>query len=484
MTRYAILSIIILILVTSCRNESSNISRQPNIVILFIDDMGYADLSCYGNQLIRTPNIDKLAENGLTYTNFYVNSPICSPSRVALHTGNYPIRYRIHSYIASSKANNRRDMADFLDPESSTIAKTLKKNGYKTGHFGKWHMGGGRDLGDVPYPSEYGFDETLVGFEGIGNRVLTPGHGLSNASSKLGKGKIVWTEKFNTTHVYIDSALSFISKCSNAPFYVNLFPNDVHDPHQPDSLSVIKFKNITKNPYEQKFLAVLDELDHQIGRFMHGLDSMGKLDNTIVIFTSDNGPTDWPSYYDINEYPENYDARTYPPGSTGPYFGRKWSLYEGGIRMPFIISWPGHIEPGNTDQQTVMSAIDIYPSLCSLLGINYPDNLDGEDLSNSFFGTAKERNNPVFWEYGSCKGGSIEPGNEDFISPNLAIREGRWKLLIDADSTNAQLYDLINDPGERENISGSNPDIARDMANKILKWRRSMPVMIGEKRDQ
>lgn len=151
---------------------------NPNVVIIFIDDMGYADPSCFGNPMVKTPNIDALAEEGLKFTNFYVNSPICSPSRVALTTGRYPMRYSIHSYIASSRQNKARAMADYLEPSAPTFARTLQQNGYATGHFGKWHMGGGRDLGDVPLPMEYGYDKSLVSFEGIGDRVLFPDDGL------------------------------------------------------------------------------------------------------------------------------------------------------------------------------------------------------------------------------------------------------------------------------------------------------------------
>ncbi|MFC2112331.1 sulfatase [Bacteroidota bacterium] len=451
---------------------------KPNVVIIFIDDMGYADPSCFGNPIVKTPNIDALAEGGLKFTNFYVNSPICSPSRVALNTGRYPIRYSIHSYIASSDANHRRAMADFLDPTAPTLARTLQQNGYATGHFGKWHLGGGRDLGDVPHPTEYGFDKSLVSFEGIGNRVLFPNDGFCEQSAKLGRGEIIWAEKHTSTSIYVDSALAFVKNAGDRPFFVNFCPNDVHDPHLPTKEAQSAYQSLTENPFEQQFFAVLVELDRQIGRLISELDEMGQLENTIIVFTSDNGPTDWPLYYQPESYPENYKGELYPPGSAGNFFGRKWSLYEGGIRMPFIIWWKGQIPAGKTDDQTIMAAMDLFPSLCALLQTDYPDNLDGTDKSQALLGNPIQVIEPIMWEYASSTGGSILPGDTNLISPNLAIRESDWKLLINADSTEAKLFNLVQDPGETTNLVDEENEIASNMAAKVLAWRRTMPVAI------
>ena len=477
---FGFIVIIVLILLPSLTSNQQKNNKKPNIIIIFIDDMGYADPCCFGNPMINTPNIDAMADRGLILTNFYVNSPICSPSRVAINTGRYPMRYSIHSYIASSYQNESRDMADYLDPSAPTFARTLQQNGYATGHFGKWHMGGGRDLGDVPHPRKYGFDKSLVCFEGIGDRVLFPHDNLCKQSAKLGRGKIIWAEKHKSTSIYVDSALAFIKSNQNTPFFVNLCPNDVHDPHLPDTTMIEKYKSLTDNPFEQKFFAVLKELDNQIGRFINELDEMGLLENTIIVFTSDNGPTDWPFYYKQARYPDDYDGELYPPGFAGPFYGRKWSLYEGGIRMPFIIMWKDHIPTSRTDSTTVMAAMDLFPSLCSVLNIDYPGNLDGTDKSAALLGDPIEVKQPIMWEYSSNPGGSIKPGNKEFISPNLAIREGDWKLLINADSTGAQLYNLRTDPGEKNNLVDQEKTIAEKLAKQIISWRRSMPVSIPE----
>jgi arylsulfatase A-like enzyme len=465
-----------------CQCSGPGRPARPNIVIIFIDDMGYGDLSCYGNRAITTPNMDRLAENGIRFTSFYVNAPICSPSRVALNTGCYPMRYRIHSYIASSEQNQTRAMADFLDPSAATLARTLQQHGYATGHFGKWHMGGGRDLGNVPYPGAYGFDKTLVSFEGIGDRVLFPGDFLCEQSARLGRGEIIWAEKNRSTAIYVDSALAFIGRNTGKPFFVQLCPNDVHDPHLPDSAMLAGFATVTGNPWEQCFFAVLAEMDRQIGRFVDGLGELGVLDNTILILTSDNGPTDWPLYYDREQYPEGYSGELYPPGSTGRFFGRKWSLYEGGIRMPFMIRWNHQIRGGQTDETTVLAAMDLYPSILSILGMEVPSGIDGLDMSGALLGGPMERKEPVMWEYASNPGGSIQPGNGAFISPNLAIREGGWKLLINADHSDPQLFNLTDDPGEQHNLAGNEPEKVTEMAEKVIAWRKSMPVEVALRR--
>ena len=263
---------------------------RPNIVFIFSDDMGFADPSCFGNPLVKTPNIDRLAKEGIKLTNFYVNSPICSPSRVAVTTGQYPGRWKIHSYLNTRAGNRSRGMRDYLDSTAPTTAKKLKAQGYATAHFGKWHMGGGRDVDDAPLPQAYGFDESLVAFEGLGDRLLT---NRKNASVKLGHGRISFCNRWEKTEKYTDRAIDFIRRHKDQPFYVRLFPNDVHDPHVALPGSEEKWKSVTNNPWEQKFFAVLEEMDRQLGRLINEIDRLGLAEQTLIVFTSDNGPTDW-----------------------------------------------------------------------------------------------------------------------------------------------------------------------------------------------
>ncbi len=440
---------------------------KPNILFVFIDDMGYGDLSCYGNSAIQTPNIDRLAHEGIRFTQFYANSPVCSPSRVAMTTGQYPARWKIYSYLDSRQANRRRRMADFLDPHAPSLARQLKAAGYSTAHFGKWHMGGGRDVDNAPHPSAYGFEESSVTFEGLGDRLLINNDGLSQQSARLEQGQITWVDKRQISRIRVDQTLDFIRRYKDGPFYVNLWFNDVHDPHLPDPAEVEKFKKVSDNPYEQKFFAVLDEMDRQIGRVLDGLTEMGLDKNTLVILASDNGPTDWASYYK-----EGY----FPPGSAGPLRARKWSLYEGGIRMPFIVRWTGTIPAGKEDKTTVCCGVDLFPTVCSLAGAALPDgkSFDGEDISDSLLGTPIERKHPIFWYYPN----QPKPGKQEHISPTLAVRRGRWKLLVDPDGTQAQLYDLENDLREQQNKILEQQEIAQSLWEQMCIWAESIGIEV------
>lgn len=443
---------------------SQEASEPPNIVVLFIDDMGYADPSCFGNPAMKTPNIDRLATEGIKLTNFYVNSPICSASRVALTTGQYQQRYRIHSFLATRKSNRQRQMPNWLDPGAPTLAKLLKDRGYATAHFGKWHMGGGRDVGDAPLPQAYGFDESLVSFEGLGDRILWTKSGNQAQSWKHGRGEIVSMPKHKTTEAYVDRAIDFVKRHQSERFYVRVFPNDVHDEHLPSDEQCQKWAGASSNPPDIDFFAVLDEMDRQIGRLLDTLDELELAANTMVLFTSDNGPTDWPRYYEAG-----HDS----PGFTGPLFGRKWSLYEGGIRMPFLARWPRRIPAGVTDDTTLMAAIDIVPTLASMVGVEQlPQELDGIDMSQALLGTPIERQTPLFWEYGVL--GSIKPGKPEHVSPGLAMREGDWKLLMEPNGSSMQLFNLRSDIGESKNVVADHPERAARMQRRLGDWWNEM----------
>ena len=337
-----ILSLVAILLGFGTASAEESKGDRPNFVVIFIDDMGFADPGCFGNPLIRTPHIDKLAAEGIKLTNFYVNSPICSASRVALTTGQYQGRWKIHSFLNTRAGNANRGMADYLDPSAPTTAKKLKAAGYSTAHFGKWHMGGGRDVDDAPLPQAYGFDESLVSFEGLGDRIISNPKGVERARA-LGHGKVIPCERWERMQIQTDRAIDFVRRHRDEPFYVRLFPNDVHDAHVPRPGSADKFKSVSDDPYVRDFFAVLEEMDEHIGRLVATIDELNLGQKTLILFTSDNGPTDWPKKY-----------LTGPPaGFAGPYRGRKWSLFEGGIRMPFIARWTGTIPAGMEDNSSV-----------------------------------------------------------------------------------------------------------------------------------
>ena len=231
-------------------------TQRTNVLFVLIDDMGYGDLSCFGCTRVQTPQIDKLASEGIRFTQFYVSAPICSPSRVAFMTGQYPLRWRITSYLATRQEDRERGIADWLSPEAPTVARSLHDAGYYTAHVGKWHMGGQRDVGNAPLITQYGFDTSLTSFEGLGERVLPifdpePGqkefnHPPTKMSAALGGGPIHWVARHKVTETYVDRAIKEIDNAEklDKPFYLNLWPDDVHSPVQaPPALRRGQFTN-------------------------------------------------------------------------------------------------------------------------------------------------------------------------------------------------------------------------------------------------
>jgi arylsulfatase A-like enzyme len=436
-------------------------TEKPNILFILIDDLGFGDFGCTGNTEVPTPNIDRLASEGTLLTRFHVNSPICSPSRVAFTTGQYPQRWKIHSYLNSRAANKKRDMADFLSPDAPAVARAFKSSGYATAHFGKWHMGGGRDVGDAPLPQAYGFDESLTSFEGLGDRILPPGD-LSDQNAKLGRGNITRVLKHEQTGIYVDRAIGFMREHVNTPFYMHLWLNDVHDPFQPAPEDLAKFAGKGRSEEDRKFFAVLSQMDVQLGRLFRAIDDLGLSRRTMIVLTGDNGPTAWARYY---------KEGILPPGSTAGDRGRKWSLYEGGIRQPMITRWPGRIPAGRVDSSSVVAAIDYFPSITRIAGIKAPNvRFDGQDMSRALLGKGQKRKQPIIWEYRQ----DIKPGDPRDISPQLAIRDGAWKFLMNQDGSSAELYNLSSDPKESSNLASHEPRRVKAMRKQLENWMRQM----------
>ena len=480
-------------LLATCSSAIHAEDAPPNIVLIYVDDMGFGDIGCFRALGVpqpadktdadahypNTPHMDRLAEQGLRLTQFYTASPICSPSRVALTTGQYPARHLINSYLNSRQKNRARGMQDFLDPKVPTIARTFKQAGYATAHFGKWHMGGGRDVDDAPLPTEYGFDESLVSFEGLGDRILPPG-GLSNQSAKLGRGEITRVDKHEQTGIYVDRSLDFISRHQDSPFYLHLWLNDVHDGHRPAPGKEAEFAETAHNASEQRFFAVLTEMDRQIGRLVDQIDELGLGERTFILLTSDNGPTAWPHYYTNGEE---------PPGSTAGFRGRKWSLYEGGVRMPCIVRWTSTVPAGAINTDSAVCTLDLFPSLAAVAGIDLTKSLadqgvpatpssyfDGINISEALLGKPAIRTRPLYWEYGRGET-YLRPGHVFDASPNLALRDGKWKLLVNDDGSRLELYDFSQSITEFDNVAGRHQEVAASLKEQLLTWRRCLPAL-------
>lgn len=426
---------------------------RPNILFILVDDLGWGDVGCQGGVGVATPNIDSLARDGLRFTQYYAASPICSPSRVGLITGQYPQRWRIHSYLNTRKGNAGVHSADWLDPKAPSLARILREAGYATAHFGKWHLGGGRDVDDAPLPSAYGFDESLVNG--------TPLEGMGPATP-------AGTPRWKTTGLFIDRTLDFARrrKGLGKPFFINLWLSETHDAHVPRpedaALAVTGEKHDTaKNKQVNtfaKFQRTLIGLDRDLGRLLDGLREQGLERDTLVIFTGDNGP-----------------QPLYDRARVGGLRGQKWSLYEGGVRQPLLVRWPARVPAGQVNETTVLHAIDMLPTLSALAGAQFEGATDGEDLSTVLIGGTKPRARPMFWQYGAPGGPYLKPAALNDQSPPLAIRDGRWKLLIDQDGSGAELYDLVLDPRESKNLVAANRDVAKRLTDKVLAWRDTLP---------
>ena len=426
-------------------------ASRPNILFILTDDMGYGDIGCFGGHFAPTPNLDRLAREGIRFTQYYSASPICSPSRVGLTTGMFPARWNITSFLQTRVGNRACEQADFLDPRAPSLARTLKAMGYATGHFGKWHMGGGRDVTNAPLFAAYGFDEHAGTYESPEpDPDITATNWIWSPQDKV--------KRWDRTAFFVDKTLDFLRRHKGQPCYVNLWPDDVHTPWVPSQERLGLYPNGPEQ--ERKFRAVLDEYDHQMGRLFKGLAELGSEDRTLVIFASDNGPL--PSFRGSR---------------SGGLRGSKLSLYEGGVRLPFIVRWPGHVPAGRVDDQTVLAATDLFPSLCAIAGVPPPGiAFDGQNMSAALTGTPMPRTRPLFWEYGRNAKSFAYPRGAD-CSPNVAMREGDWKLLINADGSDLQLYDLKTDSKETTNVAEQHAEVAARLKEKALVWRKSLPKL-------
>jgi len=420
--------------------------QKPNIIFILTDDMGYGDISCF-NGTYQTPNIDQLAKEGIRLTHYYSASPVCSPSRTGLLTGQAPAKWHITNYLSDKKHNATCEQADFLDPSAPTIAKLFKANGYATGHFGKWHMGGGRDVKQAPNFDRYGFDEWNSTWESPDpDPLLTASDWIWSDQDSI--------KRWNRTAYFVDKTIAFLKKHRGTPCFINLWPDDVHTPWVPGGDYVKEYGS-----KEETFIPVLKEYDQQIGRLMKELKKEGLDKNTIVVFTSDNGP-----------------APNFRHDRSAGMRGAKVSLYEGGIRMPFMMSWPGHIKAAQLDTSSVVTANDMIPTLCKMAGIANTATTDGEDRSQVMMGKPVKRKRPIFWEYGRNDISFNYPPEND-RSPSIAMLQDNWKLLMNKDRSRIELYDIAKDPHETTNIAGDNKELVDTLGKALMDWWNGLPGM-------
>lgn len=406
-------------------------SQKPNIVFIYADDWGWGDLSCHGHSWLKTPNIDRLASQGIDFQQFNVNSPVCSPSRVSALTGYYPSRFGINGVFGGK--NPDPEMPDWLDPKAPTTARSLKAAGYRTAHFGKWHMG------DVPEISTYGFDESAV-YHGNGPKI--PLHEIGSYAAK------------------------FIEANKDRPFFVNVWLHESHTAHDPTPESLEKWKNLDEQ--KQIYAAVITDGDNEVGKVLDALEKAGVARNTIVVFSSDNGPesTGGPESKGLPGKFMTY----YSIGETGGLRGRKRSLFEGGVRTPFIVRWPGHAPAGLKNNTTVLSAVDLLPTFCAAAVVPFTEvpKVDGENMLAAFNGKTVLRTKPIFWKW---TGKDVEP---DWW-PRLAVRDGEWKLYMTADGKRVELHRLPVDRAESTDLAEKYPELVSRLSKMVLDWEITLP---------
>lgn len=449
------------------------VPAAPNIVFIFIDDIGWGDMSCYGSPHQTkaagpiTPNLDAIAAEGIRFTDGYVASPVCSPSRVGVLTGIEPCRFAIHDFLNNKGANDNRNMNDWLDEHTVTSARWFQRAGYATGMFGKWHMGGGRDVNDAPFPQDYGFDESLTSFEGMGDRILYLDdgvqHGLSQQNADV-PGSIEWVEWELGADKHTDAAIAFITDAVNEdrPFYVHVPHDDTHAPYDTDPGKENDFDHITTNTNGKLFLSELHELDKEIGRLVDAIDALGVADETLIVIVGDNGAPD-----------DNIETLL---NRNGGLRGGKKSIWEGGLRNPFIIRMPGTVPAGVVNTTTAVSTLDLFPTYCSMAGLPEPDApLAGENMHDVFLGATRPRATPMFWEFAT---------NPNIVAsgPKLAMREGDFKLLRDPDGSNRRLFDMTTNQEEddAENLIDDPSHAARvaSMEERLIAWYRE--ALLGQ----
>lgn len=435
---------------TSC-DKAAKVAQKPNVIIIYTDDMGWTDISAYGGQFTPTNNIDRIGKEGIQFMQYYSACPISSPSRVGVTTGMYPTEWGITTFLNDRATNRKNSSNDYLLANAPTMARAFKSGGYNTAHIGKWHMGGGRDVKDMPQITAYGYDEYVSTWESPDpDPLITASNWIWCDNDSI--------KRWQRTEYFVDKVLDFLKRHKDEPCFVTLWPDDMHTPYVP-SQEAYDRGNDGYWSKQINFTPVLAEFDKQIGRLMDGLDAMGLTDNTILIFTSDNGPN--PSYK---------NART------GGLRGQKATLYEGGIRMPFLIRWPAKIKAGQINDETVLTSIDLFPTLCSMAGIKAESGeytLDGLDFSKTLLGTKQntKRKTPMFWEFGQhFFPGTITEKQYQTRSPHIAVRDGDWKFLVNSDGTYPELYNLAEDVYETTNLKDQEPELAAKYQKMCIEW--------------
>ncbi len=424
---------------------------RPNVVFIYADDWGFGDLACHGHPHLKTPNLDRLAREGTDFHQFTVCNPVCSPSRTAIVTGQYPARHGVHQHFATHAENVARGMPDWLDPKAPLLPRTLHEAGYTTAHYGKWHLSGQEKSMSAPLPAEYGYDDAAV-WVGPGRSVFD-GTSLANVSAKDGP---IYQTTAATEH-----ALRFIRGVKDKPFYLNLW---LHETHHLVAASDEDKKEYPDTAEPQRtYYSAVTRADKQIGRVLALLDELKLAENTLVFFSSDNGPE--------NSHAKPGEKFYHSVGTTGGLRGRKRSLYLGGVNVPFIVRWPGVVPAGRVDKTSVLAGVDVMPTILAALDLKAPAGYqsDGINVLAALKGEPFQREVPVFWEWRG-------PHSQEADWPTHAVRDGDHLLIHNADFTRVELYNVLTDREQQHNLASQNPELVTALKAKLDAWRKTLPT--------
>jgi arylsulfatase A-like enzyme len=411
---------------------------KPDVVLILMDDLGYGDLGSYGAPDARTPNIDRLAREGVRLTDAYANGAVCTPTRTALITGRYQQRVGLEWALGATPG----DLELGLAVTGTSLPALLKTNGYATGLIGKWHLGWKPEF----WPNAHGFDE-FYGFLSGAHDYYTAG--TADGPPDLYENATRVEPSGYLTDEITRRAVNFISRHPEGPFFLEVAYNAVHWPFEPPDRPPTEAERLAPRPLRQMpddsvapptrqdYVRMLERADRGVGEILATLDRMGLARNTLVIFTNDNGG-EWLS-------------------RNAPLFHRKATLWEGGIRVPLILRWPGHLPAGKTSGQVAIT-MDVTASVLAATGTRPPDSYrpDGIDILPILRGDAPNRERQLFWRI-------ARPGRQQ-----RAVRSGQWKLLVDGGLY--LLFDLSNDAGERTDLAAEHPDVVVALKGLVARW--------------
>jgi len=452
MNRHIIALFAGLILLSAAHSTSqARAAEKPNILFIFADDWGWGDLSCHGHPYVKTPNIDRLAKEGTDFHRFTVASGVCSPSRTAVMTGHFPARYNIDGHFAWVPSNAKRNMPDWLSPQAPLLPRFLQQAGYATAHFGKWHLSNNM-IPDSPLPSEYGYDE----------------YGAFNCAGEQ-----------MPVHKDADNAIAFIEKShrEKKPFFINLW---IHEPHTPfHTVPKYRWRFRELEERDNIYASVLSHADDRIGEVLAALDRLKLTDNTLVIFSSDNGPARAAGPTELKLMHDTATGAGYGIGAargiTGGRKGYKGALFEGGVGVPFIARWPRKIAAGKVDDSSLISAVDLLPTFCELAGAALPNDYrpDGVSQVDTLLGkSSRTRSKKLFWKMQSAW---PIPKSRPHHWVSYAVVHEHWKLLTNRDASYAELYDLAADPYEKTDLGEKEPEVVSRLVQQIDQWKKTLP---------